>query len=179
MAIRISVEKIMTKNPLTVKKDDTVSKLAEEMTKKRVGSVIVLERDKPIGIITDTDLTKRIILPAKNSKTTTAGEIMSTPLVFVSPKDDYTVAIEKMKKYKIKRIPVIDKGKLVGILTTTDIARAVPDMLEILEARMKMRIGRAVMKESGTSGMCEICGNYSENLRFDGEQWICEECTEE
>lgn len=179
MVINISVEKIMTKNPLTVKKTDTVSKLAEQMTKKRVGSAVVLEGGKPIGIITDTDLTKRIILPSKNPKITTAGEIMSTPLIFVSPKDDYTVAIEKMKKYKIKRIPVIDKGKLVGILTTTDIAKAVPDMMEILEARMKMRVGRSLIREGGASGMCEICGNYSENLKFENEQWVCEECAEE
>lgn len=179
MAIKIPVEKIMTKNPLTVERTETILKLAEYMAKRRVGSAVVLENNKPIGLITDTDLTKRIILPAKDPKTTTVGEIMSSPLIFVSPQDNYTVAIEKMKKYKIKRVPVIDKGRLLGILTTTDIARAVPDMIEILEARMQMRIGSSEKIESGTSGMCEVCGNYSENLKFLDDQWICEDCEEE
>jgi CBS domain-containing protein len=178
MTIKISVSKVMTKDPLTVDKSETISKVAEYMTKKRVGSAIVVDRNKPIGILTETDLTKRIVYPARDPRKVKAGEIMSTPLVFVSPKDDYIAAVDKMKKYKVKRMPVIDNEKIVGILTTTDIARTVPEMMEILEARMRMRLAKPEITAANTSGICEVCGNYSDRLTFADDQWVCENCSE-
>jgi len=178
MAIKVLVGKIMTKNPLTIDRNETVLKAAQYMSKKRVGCVIVVDNKKPVGILTDTDLTKRIVATARDPAKTKVGDVMSTPLIFVKPDDDYTVVVEKMKKHKIKRIPVLDKGKIVGILTTTDIARTVPEMIDILEARMEMKTSEPSIEESSTSGICEICGNYSDNLTFENDQWVCENCTD-
>lgn len=178
MPIRVPVKEIMIKQPLVVDKETPVDKTAKLMAERRVGSVIVLDKNRPIGIVTDTDLTKRVVALAKDPKKLKVKEIMSAPLVFISPDDDYSIAVEKMKKHRIKRIPVIRKGKVVGILTTTDITRTIPDMLDLLEARLLMREKPPKIEETSTSGICEICGNYSENLTYENDQWVCEECKE-
>ena len=179
MEEKIKVKEIMTREPLTVDKETLVTETAKLMAKRRVGSVIVMDNGKPIGIVTETDLTKRVVATARDPTKTKIKEIMSSPLVFVSPEDSYEVAVEKMKKYKIKRIPVIENGKIMGILTTTDIARTTPNMLDLLEARLLMRQSQPEIMETSTSGICEICGNYSYNLTYENDQWVCEECKEE
>ncbi|MCX8178511.1 MAG: CBS domain-containing protein [Candidatus Aenigmarchaeota archaeon] len=179
MVMDVKVEKIMTKKPLTVNKNDDIASVAKKMAENRIGSAIVQDNGNPIGIITETDLVKKIVAASLDAKKFKAKDIMSHPLVFVTPNDDYKVAVEKMRKHKIKRIPVIDSGKVVGIVTTTDIARTVPEMIEILKERTGMKSTQPIIKTAVASGLCEICGNYSDFLVFEDDQWICEVCREE
>jgi len=178
MPIGISVKNIMTKPAVKIEYNRTVQAAAKEMVKHRVGSIIVVKNKKPIGIITETDINKKIVAPGKDPRKLKAKEIMSSPVVFSSPNDDITIAVEKMEKHKIKRLPVVDRGKIVGILTNTDIARASPEMVDILNFRLKMRTELPSIKESSTSGLCEVCGSYSEDLIFFNDQWVCENCRE-
>jgi len=78
----------------------------------------------------------------------------------------------------VKRLPVIENGKVVGIVTSTDIARTVPDFMEILKERLEMRMSKPMIETAVTSGICEVCGNYSEYLVYEDEQWVCEDCRE-
>jgi len=178
MAGKIPVKKMMIKNPLVAKTTDTVMEVAKKMAERRVGSAIIEENGNPVGIITETDLTKKIVALGKDPSKIKAEEIMSSPLVFVKPDDDYSIAVEKMKKHKIKRLPVIDNGKLVGIVTSTDIARTVPELMDILKERLTMRLSKPLIESAVTAGICEVCGNYSEYLVFEDDQWVCEECRE-
>jgi len=178
MATGILVKNIMTRPVIQVNHDKTVQEAAKIMVKNRVGSIIVVKKNNPIGIITETDINKKIVAPGRDPKKIKAEQIMSSPMVFSSPNDDVLTTVEKMKKYKIKRIPVVDKGKIVGIVADTDIARASPDMLDILNFRLKMREGEPSVAESLTSGLCESCGDYSDDLRFVDDQWVCERCRE-
>ena len=178
MSLGISVKNIMTKPAVRIEYNRTIQAAAKEMVKHRVGSIIVVKNKKPIGIITETDINKKVVAPGKDPRKLKTEEIMSSPVVFSSPYDDITVAVKKMEKHKIKRLPVVDKGKIVGILTNTDIARASPEMIDILNFRLKMRTEVPSIKESSTSGLCEVCGEYSEDLRFVDDQWICENCRE-
>lgn len=178
MATGILVKNIMAKPAVQIDHEETVQEAAKTMIKHRVGSIIVVKDNNPIGIITETDLNKKVVAPAKDPKKIKTKEIMSSPIVFVNPNEDLLATVEKMKKYRIKRIPVVEKGKIVGIVTDTDIARASPDMLDILNFRLKMRaMGRSV-EESATTGVCEVCGEHSIDLRFVDDQWVCENCRE-
>ncbi|MBU5689711.1 MAG: CBS domain-containing protein [Candidatus Aenigmatarchaeota archaeon] len=179
MVMKIKVENVMTKKPLTVNKNEDVSTVAQKMVANRVGSIIVQDNGNPIGIITETDLVKKIVATSQDPKKLKAEDIMSSPLVFVKPDDDYSAAVEKMRKHKIKRIPVIQNGKVVGIVTTTDIARTVPEMIEILKERLSMKAAKPIIQNSIASGLCDVCGNYSDFLVFEDDQWICENCREE
>jgi CBS domain-containing protein len=178
MAGKIPVKKIMIKNTLVAKRTETVMEVAKKMAERRVGSAIIEDNGNPVGIITETDLTKKIVALGKDPSKIKVEEIMSSPLVFVRPEDDYNTAVEKMKKHKIKRLPVIDNGKLVGIVTSTDIARTVPELMEILKERMMMRMSKPLIETAVTAGICEVCGNYSEYLVFEDDQWVCENCKE-
>jgi signal-transduction protein with cAMP-binding, CBS, and nucleotidyltransferase domain len=178
MPLGIPVKNIMTRPAIRIDYGKTVQAAAKEMVKHRVGSIIVVKDKKPIGIITETDINRKIVALGKDPKKTKTEEIMSSPIVFSSPDDDMTVAVEKMETHKIKRLPVVERGKIVGILTNTDIARASPEMIDILNFRLKMRTELPSIKETSTSGLCEVCGGYSEDLKFINEQWVCRNCRE-
>jgi len=172
------VKDIMTKRIITVDQDKTVQQTAKKMAHFRVGSIIVLKKNNPIGMITETDINKRIVALAKDPKKIKAKQIMSSPIVFVNPDDNISKVVEKMKKFKIRRFPVLKKTKIVGIITNTDIARASPEMLDLLSLRLKMRRVVPIIKEGSTSGICDVCENYSEDLNFESDQWVCENCRE-
>jgi predicted transcriptional regulator len=116
---------------------------------------------------------------ALNPQKLKVKDVMSSPLVFISPSDDVITAVEKMKKHRIKRMPVVEGGEIVGIITDTDIARASPELLDVLNHRLEMRYYQPTIKETSTSGLCEICGEYSESLTIEDDQWVCENCREQ
>ncbi len=178
MTTGILVKNIMTKSVVQVNHDKNVQEAAKIMIDRRVGSIIVVKNKNPIGIITETDINKKIVALGKDPKKIKAEDIMSSPIAFSTPDEDISAAVEKMKRHKVKRIPVVDEGKIVGIVTDTDIARASPDMLDILNYRLKMREEESSITESSTSGLCESCGEYSDDLSFVDDQWICENCRE-
>ena len=176
MGIGILVKNIMTKPAVRIESSATAQRAAKEMVKHRVGSIIVVKNKNPIGIITETDLNKKIVVPAKDPRKVKTYEIMSSPIVSIQPNDDLEVAVEKMEKHKIKRLPVVNKGKIVGVITNTDIARASPEMIDILNFRLKMRSEIPLIREGSTLGICESCGGYSDDLKFKNDQWVCESC---
>lgn len=176
MKTGIEIKNIMTKRIVTASHSDTIQEIAKKMTKKRVGSIIITKKDRPVGIITETDINKRVVALAKDPKKLKADDIMSSPIVHVNPNDDVSDVVHKMKKYKIRRFPVVKRGKIVGIITNTDIARISPEMIDVLNLRLKMRTGMPAVEMGTTSGFCEECENYSERLVFIDNRWVCGEC---
>jgi signal-transduction protein with cAMP-binding, CBS, and nucleotidyltransferase domain len=176
METGIEVKNVMTKRIITTDHTDTIQKIAKKMIKKRVGSIIVTKKGRPIGIITETDINKRVVAPAKDPKKLKAEDIMTSPIIHVNPGDDISDVVHKMKKHKIRRFPVVEKGKIVGMLTNTDIARISPEMIDVLNLRLKMRMGMPSIEKGVTSGICEVCENYSEDLMFINNQWVCGSC---
>ena len=121
----IIVKDIMAE-PLTIEHDESVKVAGNIMRKHRRYSLIVTKDDHPIGIITDSDMVKRLIAADKKPSTVIVSEIMSKPIVTISSGMDIIDAAEVMKKNKIKRLPVVEGGKITGIIELTDIARASP-----------------------------------------------------
>ncbi len=175
----IYVKDVMSKPVITIEENKTAKDAALLMKKTRRGCLIITEKRKPVGIISDSDLIKRVVAANVKASQIKLDAIMSKPLVTVSPDDDIVVAVRKMKKNNIHRLPVITNGKIVGLLSLSDIARTSPEMADLLEYRLKMKEFEPVIKEAATSGICEICGNYSDNLKSDDDQWVCEICREE
>jgi malate dehydrogenase (oxaloacetate-decarboxylating) len=116
MTVGILVKDIMTKPAVKIDNNKTVQQAAKEMAKYRVGSIIIIKNKNPIGIITETDLNKKIVAPAKDPRKLKVVDIMSSPVVFSHPNEDIVAAVEKMERHKVKRLPVISKGKIVGII---------------------------------------------------------------
>lgn len=111
----------MSKKVKTVSKNDSIIKAAGLMFKGNVSCVVVIEKRKPIGLVTERDLAVRVLDKNKDLKKLKVIDVMTTPILTVSSDTDVYYASEIMRKNKIKKLPIVNKGKLAGIVTQTDI----------------------------------------------------------
>ena len=138
-SITLRVKDIMTTPVITIRKGTTVSKAASIMSKHHVGGLVVVdEKERPIGMLTERDLVRKIVATYKDPRTTRVEEIMSSPLVAGNPEMTLEEAAKLMIKMNVKRLPIIREEELVGILTFTDIIRTYPDLVESLKIEKKI-----------------------------------------
>jgi len=132
------IRDIMAKNIKTVKPDDTVHAAVQKMNKFDIGSVIVVSSGRPIGIITETNILRRIVEPRMDPATVWAKDIMTSPLTTIDENAAIEEAAKVMAEKKINRIPVMKGDKLVGLISSTDIVKASPTQLGILDELLKV-----------------------------------------
>jgi CBS-domain-containing membrane protein len=117
---------VMTKKPVCCLPDDFVSEAAELMKKEQVGSIPIIEDEqtrKLVGIVTDRDLTIRIVAEGLDAKSTKVESIMTRNVVTCSAEDDLQKAVDTMSKHQLRRIPVVDEdNKILGIIAQADVA---------------------------------------------------------
>jgi len=123
------VQEIMNKNVVTIDKKSTVKEAGSILNKNRISCLIVVDNGKMKGIITERDVLVAID-EDKNLNKVAVGSIMTKDVYFVGPNTDITDAAELMVKNKIKKLPVIYNGMLVGIVTATDLVAAEPKLME-------------------------------------------------
>ena len=126
------VEMRMSKKVITVKKNQTVSSAAKLMDKYNISSLIVVEKGVPEGIITERDVLKKIVAKDKDPAKVKVKDIVTMKVVTIDAGDSISQASNLMALGKIKQLPVMKNGKLVGIITSTDIVRAIRLMREDL-----------------------------------------------
>jgi CBS domain-containing protein len=117
-----SVKSLMTKRVLTIESKETVLEGAKLMSQKEVGDLIVVDNEMPVGIVTERDFVRRIMARGKTLDTK-ISDVMSSPLVTISPDASVRGAARKMVKHRIRRLPVLKEHKLVGIIVVSDFAR--------------------------------------------------------
>jgi len=113
----------MVQEIIKIRADATVKEAVEMMNKHGIGCLIAIKNEKPIGIMTERDILKRVIPESKNPEKAQVSEVMSTPLIAGGPDMYVEDAARLMFKKNIKKLPIMKKGKLVGLLTISDIAR--------------------------------------------------------
>ena len=133
----LKVKDVMVTDLVTVKADISVKKAVKVMNDFEIGCLIVIEKGQAIGIVTERDILKRVVVEGRNPEETLVRDIMSKPLIVTSPETSLEDAVEVMFKHKIKKLPVIDGGKLVGLVTFTDIARVQPVMEKTIRRLME------------------------------------------
>jgi len=114
----------MVTNLITIEAEATVKKAAELMDKHDIGCLIVVSYGNPIGIITERDMLKRIMLQKRDIAKTRVGNIMSAPLIATTPQTDIRDAIRLMNERRIKKLPVVEEGELIGLVSLTDVMRS-------------------------------------------------------
>lgn len=129
----LKVEDIMVKEVITVDEKSTVKEAADIMNRFEIGCLIVTKNGKANGILTERDLLKRVVSQARNPKRTKVETVMSKPLIVVEPDMELEEVAKLMFKMKIKKLPVVESGRLMGLVTLTDIARFQPQMIRILK----------------------------------------------
>jgi len=130
----LKIENVMVSDVITVEAEATVRQAVDLMNKHEIGCLIVVdEEEKPVGILTERDLLRRVLASRKDPVRTKVSQVMSKPLITVTPHMDLEEAVRLMFKKKIKKLPVVEDGQLVGLVTLTDMVRVQPQIIEILK----------------------------------------------
>lgn len=170
---RVPVMEVMTQTPVTVGPDATVQDAAALMRKKEIGSVIVVEDGRPSGILTERDIVTKVAAENKHAAGVRVKDVMTSPVISVHPHEEVAEAAKLMAKKRIRRLPVVKDGRLVGVITENDMLRIWPGLLEVTR-----ETARAGLEENlrGIEGHCEACGLYSTDLEWDRGLLACAEC---
>lgn len=172
----VKVKDVMSSPVITVDESESAALVSQLMVKHNIGSIIVVSKKKhPLGIITERDIVKRVaskdLVPAKVK----ASEIMSKPLMTIDLKTEITDAMRKMRASRVERLAVLEGGKLAGIVSSSDILRITPALIDL--ATEKSRIGAIPERERvGLAGYCDQCGGWSENLKEGDGKFLCNDC---
>ena len=114
---------IMTRDPITIRSDAPIKKALQTLIRKDIGSLIVVKNGEAVGIITERDVTRKSLraVKAKRFYEGSVGRIMGRPLITVAPSTPIWQAVETMVTKRIRRLPVLQDGRLVGIVTERDL----------------------------------------------------------
>jgi len=178
---RMVVKDIMSSPVVTLDEDATSNKVANIMDANDLGCVIVTNKaGKPVGIITERDLVIRVLAKNLVPDAIKAKEIMTSPLVTIEPEATISEAARRMSRLDIRRLGVVYKGNLVGLISSRDVLGVMPELIEIIQERTRLE-GAAEAEETEDeekplSGYCDRCGVFSENLKNVNGQNLCEDC---
>ncbi len=181
---RMLVKDVMTSPVITISETGNAQKASQLMDKNDVGCVIVTSKEgKPVGIITERDMITRVL--TKNTLPTSVNvkKIMTSPLLTIDPDETLTEAARKMSRLNVRRLGVIYKGNMVGLVSSKDILAVTPELLEIIQEEAKIdkepAPGEEVPEPRPLSGYCDHCGRWSDSLKEIEGQLLCEECQTE
>ena len=172
---RVPLREIMNRKLTTIGIGATVAKAAKAMCHDEVGSVIILDHNKPIGIVTEEDIACKVVAQDLKPSTVHVNDIMSTPLITVSADKTAGDAAKMMVKHKVRRLPVVDEHhKVIGIVTVRDLLAVSNEENDLLMDLIEIN-----RDETVDPGMCSRCSQMSDDLkRVDGVM-LCSRCREE
>ena len=117
-----SVRDAMTANPRSIGASASVVEAARLMREEHIGSLPITDDEQLVGMITDRDITTRVVAEAADPKVTPVGDVYSRDLISVTPDKDLEEALQLMARHQVRRLPVVENGRLVGIVAQADIA---------------------------------------------------------
>jgi len=178
MKMNIKIGECMTVGVLTLSLSASVKEAAQLLKKSRVGSVIVTDKGKAVGIITERDLVYSVVAEGKDAGKVPLKSIMSKPLKVISASQSIEDAALALKENKVKRLPVVDKkGQLIGIVSEGDLMRVYPGVVDLMAESAEL--GPYNAEKHVYTGVCEQCGAYSELLKMQSSRLFCAECMDE
>ncbi len=175
MKLETRVREVMVKQIKAVPINTKIKDVAAIMKNNRIGSVVVLDKKKNVvGIVTKSDIVFKYVLEGKKK----LEDVMTKKLIKISPNKTIEEAARKMIRHGIEQLLVFEKGRFIGLISETDILRVEPALFEVLVESLKLK-GPVYQEEESMFGVCESCGNYSDDLRLVNGLWLCPECREE
>lgn len=171
----------MTTRPISVTPDTSLEQCAKIMAKNHVGALVIKENHKSTGLITEQDIVRKVIAKGANPLTKKVRDYMERKLKIVSPNADIYDALIIMRDSNIRHLPVVDDGKMVGLLTLKDILKIEPSLFDLVVEKFELReekrkpIDRIIEREA----ICQGCGAYVEDVVKVKGSLLCERCARE
>jgi CBS domain-containing protein len=178
---KLLVKDVMSSPAGTVLESAPANKVASMMDKNEYGCIIVTTKDgKPIGIITERDLVVRVLAKNKKPDMVTAKKVMTAPVMTIEPDATISEAARRMSRLDIRRLAVMYKEKLVGIVSSKDVLGVMPELLETMQEKALIE-GENIAEEAKEeraplAGYCDHCGVWSDDLKEIDGQFYCEDC---
>lgn len=122
------VQEIMSRNIVTIDSNKSVYEAALLLKEHKIGSVLAIDEEENVGIVTKRDIIGGTTLQHKNADTTPVSKIMKTDIITINPLEKIEKAVELMQENKIKKLVVIKNNDIIGMITVTDISRATKDI---------------------------------------------------
>ncbi len=176
LSTKMLVREAMSSPVISVDENEDIVQVANKMREQKVGAVIVVNRNgNPVGIVTERDIVTRVVADGLDANMLVASKVMSSPLKMVEPELELLDAMKMMDRENIRRLGVIYKGELSGILTDRSILRLIPTIMDIMKEQKEI-LGENSTGGASMVGYCDRCEVYSNNLREVDGEFLCEEC---
>jgi len=174
---RVLVRDIMNSPVISAKPADTIRDIAEKMKEEKIGSIVILDKDKPVGIVTDWDIVSNGLTKDVKPSQIKARDVMQD-IHTIESEESITEAARQLRKHSIKRLGVVYKKRLVGIISSSDVIAVTPDLVDVVSEKAAIIRGELgiVRPASNVSGYCDECGEWSDLLQHDEGKFICEVC---
>ncbi len=175
MKTGISVHDAMTKKPVTASPDETIQDCAKKMAREQVGSIVIKDKGELVGIISEKDIVERVVAKGMDVGKTKAREIMIKDLVTITPERDLYDALLLMGHEEIRKLPVVDGKKFLGLLTAKDILKIEPALFDIFSTKIEELREEEDKPIKWMEGICERCSFQGPVQRIKGK-FICTSC---
>ena len=164
---------VITANP-----DATVKEVVDLIVKNNIGSVVIVsDDDTPVGIVTKHDIIYKVLARGKEPAKVTAKEVMSKPLITIDAEARIPDALRVMRQNRVERLGVTAKGKLVGMVSASDILSFAPEILDMLTDRvMILETAPTPVRTASFLGYCDECGQWSDLLKEVDGHYLCPDC---
>jgi CBS domain-containing protein len=175
MTTRVLVRDIMNSPVISASPHDTIKDIATKMKEEKIGSIIIMEKEETVGIVTDWDIVSNAVVKDVKPSLLKASEIMQK-LHTIEGEEGVTEAARMLRQHNIKRLGVVYKNRLVGIISASDVIAVTPDLVDVISEKAALMRGEIGRSAGNVSGYCDECGEWSALLQYSEGTFTCEEC---
>lgn len=133
------VDAVMKRPVVTLKATATARRIAQVLADKTIGSVVILDEDDPVGIVTERDLVTKVLAAGTDPDATTAAEVMSGPILTIGTDAHIDDAVAMMEARGVHHLLAVHEGRVRGIVSATDVARLTPELERRLRGALSQR----------------------------------------
>jgi CBS domain-containing protein len=175
MTTRVLVRDIMNSPVISASTEASIKDIAIKMKEEKVGSIVIMDKEKTLGIVTDWDIVSNAVVKDVKPSMLKASDIMQQ-LHTIEGEEGVTEAARILRKHNIKRLGVVYKNRLVGIISASDVIAVTPDLVDVISEKSALIRGETGRSMGNVSGYCDECGEWSDLLQYEDGTFTCEEC---
>lgn len=176
MSDKLKVKDIASEGVIAIDKNATVKEASKKMREEKIRSLVVVTGEEAVGIIVDRDITYQVVAEGKDPSQIKVDSVMTSELVTATEDEEVESVAKVMTDNNISRLPILRGDKVVGIITRKDIIKAWPAYINLITEQAQLGQSKKPKRPQIHAGICDSCGNYSNDLKLKNGRWICENC---